>query len=85
MMQMGMRNFLDYINQYSANEYKRKSAIAMLNQYEQKLDLDKQALLSNFPSEKQTSGKQNPPVKYIYLPMPDLDWSKGPQWDKLTK
>lgn len=37
MMQMGMRNFLDYVNQYSANEFKRKSAIANYDLYAQHL------------------------------------------------
>ena len=38
MMQMGMRNFLDYVNQYSANEFKRKSAIANYDLYAQQVE-----------------------------------------------
>ena len=40
-MQMGLRNFLDYIQQYAANEYKRKTGNGMLSLYQQKVDMDR--------------------------------------------
>nr|DAS01547.1 MAG TPA: hypothetical protein [Caudoviricetes sp.] len=33
-MQMGLRNFMDYIQQYAANEYKRKTGNGMLSLYQ---------------------------------------------------
>lgn len=42
--QMGMRNFMDYINNFAANEYKRTQGNAMLDLYQQSLDLDKAQL-----------------------------------------
>nr|DAE75538.1 MAG TPA: hypothetical protein [Caudoviricetes sp.] len=41
-MQMGLRNFLDYIQQYAANEYKRKTGNGMLGLYQQKIDMDRE-------------------------------------------
>ena len=40
-MQMGMRNFMDYLNNYAANEYRRKTGNAMLDLYQEDLDLQK--------------------------------------------
>jgi hypothetical protein len=40
-MQMGMRNFLDYLNNYTSNEYKRRMGNGMLNLYDQQVKLDK--------------------------------------------
>lgn len=40
-MQMGLRNFLDYIQQYAANEYKRRTGNGMLSLYQQKIDMDR--------------------------------------------
>lgn len=40
-MQMGMRNFMDYLNNYAANEYRRKTGNAMLDLYQQSVDTDK--------------------------------------------
>ena len=40
-IQMGLRNFLDYIQQYAANEYKRKTGNGMLSLYQQKVDMDR--------------------------------------------
>lgn len=40
-MQMGLRNFLDYIQQYAANEYKRNTGNGMLSLYQQKVDMDR--------------------------------------------
>lgn len=41
-MQMGLRNFMDYIQQYAANEYKRKTGNGMLSLYQQKVDMDRE-------------------------------------------
>ena len=41
-MQMGLRNFMDYIQQYAANEYKRKTGNGMLSLYQQKIDMDRE-------------------------------------------
>lgn len=40
-MQMGMRNAMDYLNNYAANEYKRKMGNAMLGLYQEDIDLQK--------------------------------------------
>lgn len=57
MMQMGMRNFLDYVNQYSANEFKRKSAIANYDLYAQQVknETDKIKALSKGDEKPQTN------------------------------
>lgn len=41
-MQMGLRNFLDYIQQYAANEYKRNTGNGMLSLYQQKVAMDRE-------------------------------------------
>lgn len=40
MKQMGMRNFMDYLTNFAASEYKRKQGNAMLDLYQQQLDMD---------------------------------------------
>lgn len=40
MKQMGMRNFMDYLTNFAASEYKRKNGNAMLDLYQQQLDID---------------------------------------------
>lgn len=50
--QMGLRNLMDYMQQYSANEYKRKTGNDMLDIYQQQVDLDKDKLNRMFPKEK---------------------------------
>lgn len=47
-MQVGLRNFMDYLNSYMSNEYKRKQGINMLDLYQQQIDLDKQKQLSEY-------------------------------------
>lgn len=47
-MQVGLRNFMDYLNSYMSNEYKRKQGINMLNLYQQQIDADKQKQLSDY-------------------------------------
>lgn len=44
MKQMGMRNFMDYLTNFAASEYKRKQGNAMLDLYQQQLDMDAAAL-----------------------------------------
>lgn len=56
-MQAGMRNFMDYLNNYAANEYKRKTGNAMLDLYQQSLDMDEANLeaLRNIASRNTTT------------------------------
>lgn len=73
-MQMGIMNFMDYLQQYSANEYKRNMGNGMLGLYQQKIDLDRQALENQFPNNvqqtKQSSKKNNVPVKDVRINYP---------------
>ena len=46
-MQMGLRNFMDYVNQYAANEYKRQTGNGMLGLYQQQVDLDRDKVLGD--------------------------------------
>ena len=41
MKQMGMRNFMDYLTNFAASEYKRKTVNATLDLYQQQLDSEK--------------------------------------------
>jgi hypothetical protein len=41
-MEMGMRNFIDYANQFAANEFNRNMGNRMLELYNQNLDKDQQ-------------------------------------------
>ncbi len=50
-MQVGLRNFMEYLNSYMANEYKRKQGINMLDLYQQQLDMDKQKQLADYNRE----------------------------------
>lgn len=58
-MQVGLRNFMDYLNSYMSNEYKRKQGINMLDLYQQQIDIDKQKQLSEYERnlERKTSSK----------------------------
>lgn len=47
-MQMGLRNFMDYIQQYAANEYKRRTGNGMLGLYQQKVDMDRENMRSYY-------------------------------------
>lgn len=58
-MQMGMRNFMDYINQYSANEFKRRQFNDMLGLYQSDIE-------NNRPKIKNTTSYQNIPFKSSY-------------------
>ena len=61
-MQMGLRNFMDYIQQYAANEYKRKTGNGMLGLYQQKVDMDRENMRRYY-----NNGNDNtttPTVKY---------------------
>lgn len=50
-MQVGLRNFMEYLNSYMANEYKRKQGVNMLDLYQQQLDMDKQKQLADYNRE----------------------------------
>ena len=73
-MQMGIRNFMDYLQQYTANEYKRNTGNGMLSLYQQKIDLDRQALENQFPNNVQQpvqpNKKNNVPVKDVRISYP---------------
>ena len=73
-MQMGIRNFMDYLQQYSANEYKRNMGNGMLGLYQQKIDLDRQALENQFPNNVQQPVQQSKnnsvPVKDVRISYP---------------
>ena len=47
-MQVGLRNFMDYLNSYMANEYKRKQGNNMLDLYQQQIDSDKAKQLADY-------------------------------------
>ena len=74
-MQMGIRNFMDYLQQYSANEYKRRTGNGMLSLYQQKVDLDREALQNSFPTKTATtrSTKTTPKVKVNTNPV-QTEW-----------
>lgn len=73
-MQMGIRNFMDYLQQYSANEYKRRTGNGMLSLYQQKVDLDREALENQFPNNVQqpvqSNKKNNVTVKDVRISYP---------------
>lgn len=58
-MQMGIRNFMDYLQQYAANEYKRKTGNGMLGLYQQQQDLDRDKF--NFNSNAGALNTQDTP------------------------
>lgn len=59
-MQVGLRNFMDYLNSYMANEYKRKQGINMLDLYQQQIDLDKQRQLSEYERNLERKASSKP-------------------------
>ena len=61
-MQMGIRNFMDYIQQYAANEYKRRTGNGMLSLYQQKNDMDRENMQRYYKNHK--DDYQNPQVVY---------------------
>lgn len=54
-MQMGLRNFMDYIQQYAANEYKRKTGNGMLSLYQQKVNMDRENMRRYYKDEPSTT------------------------------
>lgn len=83
MMQMGMRNFLDYVNQYSANEFKRKSAIANYDLYAQHLKNERDKIEDLLKSDEKSNLSPfimgNP---YVQVPIiPDYKFNAP---DKIT-
>jgi hypothetical protein len=72
MKQMGIRNFLDSLNMYSANEFKRKNAIANIKLYADHNDIER-AELMNFWNNKEESSLSpfmmgNPYVQVPIIP-----------------
>lgn len=63
-MQMGMRNFMDYLNQYSANEFKRRQFNDMLGLYQSDMENNKPKIKT-----KSSSSYQNIPLKNNYNPL----------------
>jgi hypothetical protein len=55
---MGIRNFMDYIQQYAANEYKRRTGNGMLSLYQQKNDMDRENMQRYYKNHK--DDYQNP-------------------------
>ena len=55
-MQMGLRNFMDYIQQYAANEYKRRTGNGMLGLYQQKVDMDRENMRSYYNKDNREAG-----------------------------
>lgn len=66
-MQMGLRNFMDYIQQYAANEYKRKTGNGMLGLYQQKVDMDRENMRRYYKDEPSTT---TPIVRYTTTTTP---------------
>lgn len=62
-MQMGLRNFMDYIQQYAANEYKRKTGNGMLSLYQQKIDMDRDNMRRYYNNS--NDDNTTPVVKYV--------------------
>lgn len=61
-MQMGIRNFMDYIQQYAANEYKRRTGNGMLSLYQQKNNMDRENMQRYYKNHK--DDYQNTQVVY---------------------
>lgn len=59
-MQVGLRNFMDYLNSYMSNEYKRKQGINMLDLYQQQIDSDKQKQLSEYERNLERKASSKP-------------------------
>ena len=59
-MQVGLRNFMDYLNSYMSNEYKRKQGINILDLYQQQIDLDKQKQLSEYERNLERKASSKP-------------------------
>ena len=59
-MQVGLRNFMDYLNSYMSNEYKRKQGINMLDLYQQQIDIDKQKQLSEYERNLERKASSKP-------------------------
>ena len=62
-MQMGLRNFMDYIQQYAANEYKRRTGNGMLSLYQQKIDMDRDNMRRYYNNS--NDDNTTPVVKYV--------------------
>lgn len=64
-MQMGLRNFMDYIQQYAANEYKRKTGNGMLSLYQQKVDMDRENMRNYYNKDNRDASSLIVPTQPI--------------------
>ena len=64
-MQMGLRNFMDYIQQYAANEYKRKTGNGMLSLYQQKIDMDRENMRNYYNKDNRNASDLIVPTEPI--------------------
>lgn len=64
-MQMGLRNFMDYIQQYAANEYKRKTGNGMLSLYQQKIDMDRENMRNYYNKDNRNTSDLIVPTQPI--------------------
>lgn len=64
--QMGMYNALNALQQYYANDFKRRQFNDTMNLYKQQLDLDKQQVLANIAAQN-TAGSttQRMPIQWV--------------------
>ena len=66
-MQMGLRNFMDYLNNYTSNEYKRKQGNNMLDLYQQQIDEEKAKNLRDY-----NQAMYNRRTQQVQAAMPDM-------------
>lgn len=66
-MQMGMRNFMDYLNQYSANEFKRRQFNDMLSLYQADMGLTSGVKNKSKNSKIKTTTNANNPINFINI------------------
>lgn len=64
-MQMGLRNFMDYIQQYATNEYKRKTGNGMLSLYQQKIDMDRENMRNYYNKDNRNASDLIVPTQPI--------------------
>lgn len=66
-MQMGLRNFMDYLNNYTSNEYKRKQGNNMLGLYQQQIDEEEAKNLRDYEQS-----MENRRMQQVQAAMPDV-------------
>lgn len=75
-MQMGMRNFMDYLNQYSANEFKRRQFNDMLSLYQADMGLTTGKKSKNKNSKINTTTNANNPINFNIGDIPSKYYAK---------